>query len=155
MPTFLQQHDSRKPIIQIPKIDTTNPAFIIKLAINVKSLIGAYFHFSYLLTRHCRLASTFVISLIVYTAGAASFASAEGHLELAGPGRAVEVAIAVIVAEQIITAGLAAACNGERLVDGGEEVFLDRGHEGDDGVEVRGGVLGIKAAEEVALRCVR
>lgn len=38
--TFFQQHNPREPIIQIPKVDTTNSALIVKFAVDVKRLIG-------------------------------------------------------------------------------------------------------------------
>jgi len=48
----------------------------------------------------------------------------DGRIEFVAPGAAVAVAIAVVVAEQIVTAGLFAATDFERLVYGCEQFFF-------------------------------
>lgn len=60
------------------------------------------------------------------------------------------VAVAVVVAEQVVASRLRAAPCRERLVDGCEEVFGEGGGKGADVREVGGGVFGVEAAEEVA-----
>jgi hypothetical protein len=45
------------------------------------------------------------------------------RLELPAPRRAVTVAIAVIVAQEVVAAGFSAPAHGQGLVDGGEKVF--------------------------------
>lgn len=60
------------------------------------------------------------------------------------------VAVAVVVAEEVVAARLLAAPGLEGLVDGGEEVFGEGGDEGAEGGEVAGGVGWVEAAEEVA-----
>lgn len=52
-----------------------------------------------------------------------------GRVELVAPGAAETVAIAVVVAEQVITAGLPAATDCERLIYGGEQFFLMFGNQ--------------------------
>lgn len=63
------------------------------------------------------------------------------------------VAVAVVVADQVVAARLLAAPDLERLVDGGEEVFGEVGREGAYAGEIGGRVFGVETAEEVAGRC--
>lgn len=59
------------------------------------------------------------------------------------------VAIAVVVAEEVVAARLLAAPHRQRLVDGREQVLGQVRRERDDGVEVVGRVLGVEAPEQV------
>jgi hypothetical protein len=124
--TLLQQHNPRKPIIQIPKINTAHTPFIIQLPINIKRIIRTNLHLPQLITRNSALSSPLIIPLII---DAPDALSAQRRFKLAGPGRPVAVAVAVVVAQQIVAAGLAAAGDCEGLVDGGEQVFGQGGDE--------------------------
>ncbi len=84
--------------------------------------------------------------MVIYAA--CSSASSRG-LEFSRPGRSIAVPVAVVVAEQVVAAGLSTAGDGEGLINGGEEVLGEGGDEGDEGVEVRGGVFRVETAEEV------
>lgn len=94
-PTFLQQNDPRKPIIQIPKVHTAYTPLIIQLPINIKRLIRPNLHLSHPLTRHSALPGPLIIPLLVHTTDART---TQRRLELAGPGRPVAVSVAVVVA---------------------------------------------------------
>jgi hypothetical protein len=118
--TFLQQHHPGKPIIQIPKIHTRNPTLIVQLSVNIKCLIGFNLHLPHALTRYSSFSSSIIVALFVYTAGTCA---SERCLEFAGPRRAIAVTVAVVVAEEVVAAGFAAAGDCERLIDRGEEVF--------------------------------
>jgi hypothetical protein len=59
------------------------------------------------------------------------------------------VAVAVVIAQQVLSARLLASSNRQRLVDRGEQVLCQVWREGDDGVEVRGCVLRVQPSEEV------
>jgi hypothetical protein len=144
--TFLQQHHAGKAIVEIPKIHTADPALVVQLPIHVEGFVRAHLHLPHSLARHGALTS----ALIAIGANTALGWVVERGLELPGPGRAVGVAVAVVVAEQVVTAGIAAAPDRQRLVDGGEEVFGEVGDELDERFEVGAGVFGIEAAEEVA-----
>ncbi len=53
------------------------------------------------------------------------------------------VAVAVVVADQVVPARLLASPDLERLVDGGEEVFGEVGREGAYAGEIGGRVFGV------------
>lgn len=143
--TLLQQNNTRKPIIQIPEIHTTHAPLIIQLTIHIKRIIGLDLHLAHPLAGD----STLSRSLAAACANAARTALIQWRVELVGPWRAVRVAVAVVVAQEIVAACLLAALDGQGLVDGREKVFGQVGGEGDDGVEVVGCVFGVEAAEEV------
>ena len=144
--TFLQQHNPRKPIVQIPEIHRAHSPLVVQLAIDIKRLVRFDLHLPHPLSGDGSLARTFATG----AGNTTGTTFIERGVELVAPGRAVRVAIAVVVAEEVVTAGLLAPLYGKRLVDGGEEVFGQVGGEGDKGVEVVGGVFWIEAAEEVA-----
>ena len=75
-----------------------------QLAVNIKGLVCADFEATDTLRAHLCIV--------------------DGRVEFVAPGAAVAVAIAVVVAEQVIAAGLFAAADFERLVYGGEEFFF-------------------------------
>lgn len=148
--TLLQQHHTSKPIIQVPEINRAHPPLVVQLSVDIKRLIGLDFHFSYTLAWNGTLASAFIAASC---ANAASAGFVEGGVELVGPGGAVRVAVTVVIAEEVITAGLLAALDGERLVDRGEKLFGEVGVEGDDVGEVVTSVFWVEAAEEVPVCC--
>jgi hypothetical protein len=84
-----------------------------QLAVNVKGLICADFEAADALGAHLCIV--------------------DGRVEFVAPGAAVAVAIAVVVAEQVIAAGLFAAADFERLVYGCEEFFFVFGDQAADG----------------------
>ena len=65
----------------------------------------------------------------------------DGRVELVAPGAAVAVAIAVVVAEEVVTTGLLATADFERLVYRGEQFFFMFGDQAADGREVGRRVL--------------
>lgn len=144
--TFLQQHDTSEPIVKVPEIHAAHAPLVVQIAINIEGVIGPDLHLADTLARDCALASALAASR-AYAAGAALI---EWGVKLVGPRRAVAVAIAVVVAQEVVAAGLLAAADGEGLVDGGEEILGQVGGERDDGVEVVGCVFGVQPPEEVA-----
>jgi len=75
-----------------------------QLAVNIKGLVCADFEAADALGTH--------LSIV------------DGRVEFVAPGAAVAVAIAVVVAEQVVAASLFAAADLERLVYGSEEFFF-------------------------------
>ena len=133
--TFLQKHHPRKPIIQVPEVDTAHSAFVIQFSIDINSLIHPDFHFPHLLARLRAILPFF-----------------QRGLELVAPRTPIAVPVAVVVTEQVIPSGPLASPDLERLVDGGEEVFGEVGSEGAYAGEIGGGVFRVQAAEEVTGR---
>lgn len=145
--TFLQQHHAREPIVQVPKVDAAHAALVVQVTVNVKGLVGLDLYFAHALARDSPLART----LAAPNADAAGSRTAlvQRGVELVGPRRAVAVAVAVVVAEQVVAARLLAPPDRQRLVDGREEVLGQVGRKRDDGVEVVGRLLGVEPTEEV------
>jgi hypothetical protein len=117
--TFLQQHHARKPIIQIPEINTTDASLVIQLPIDIKRLVRSNLHLPHPLARHRALPGP----LIAMLPHPSITRLIERWLELSTPRRAVAVAVAVIVAQKVVAASFPTPADGQRLVDGGEEVF--------------------------------
>jgi hypothetical protein len=117
--TLLQQHNPRKPVVQIPKVHARYSALVVQLPVHIKRLVRAHLHLPYPLPRHGALARTFIPA----GAHAAETAFIERRVELVGPRRAVAIAVAVVVAYEVVAAGLLAATDFEGLVDGREEVL--------------------------------
>lgn len=91
------------PIVQVPKVHTAHSPLVVELPVNVKCLIGRDLEFSHSLTRDGPVFKR--------------------RVEFIAPGGTVAVAIAVVVAEEVVATRLCAAADFQRLVDGGEEVF--------------------------------
>jgi len=138
--TLLQQHHPRKPIIQVPKVNAAGAPFVVELPVDIERLVGGHLHLPHPLARQ-RTAAIFIVPL--------PSGILEWRVKLVGPGRAVTVAIPIVVAEQVVASRLLAPPHRERLVDRREEVFLQVGCERDNGVEVVCRVLRIEAAEKV------
>jgi hypothetical protein len=51
--TLLQENDSRKPIIQIPKVHTPYTPLIIELPVDIKRLVGCNLQLAHPLTGDC------------------------------------------------------------------------------------------------------
>jgi hypothetical protein len=149
--TLLQQHHPREPIIQIPKIHTRHTPLVVQLPIHIERLVRANLHLPHPLTRHRALACT----LVTPRTDTAQPTLIERRVELVRPRAAVAVAVTVVVAYEVVAAGLLAAADLEGLVDGGEEVFGEVGGELDEAVEMGGCVFGVESAEEVAVGLVR
>lgn len=124
--TFLQQHNPRKPIIQVPEVHRAKPPLIIQLAIHIKRLIRSNLHLPHPVTRHRARSGPLINTTLT--------ALLERRLKLPRPWRPVAVAIAVVVADQVVALSLAAPARAERLVDGGEEVLGQVGDEADERV---------------------
>lgn len=73
-------------------------------------------------------------------------------LELVAPGTPPCVSVPIVIAEEVIPAGLLAAADLERLVDRREKILSQVWCEGGDAIEVLGGGGWGKAAEKVAAR---
>ncbi len=147
-PTLLQQHHPRKPIVQIPQIHRARAPLIVQIPVHIKRLIRLDLHAAHPLAGHRALAGALVAPTRADTAGRRLV---QRRVELVAPGRAVAVAVAVVVAEQVVAARLLAAADCEGLVDRREEVFGQVGGQGDYVGEVGRGVFGVEAAEEVAV----
>src|SRR5438132_1675247 len=113
MPTFLEQHNPRKAVIQVPEIDRGNTALVVQVAVDVKRLVGLDLHLAHPLPGDGALAGT----LVSASADAADAGLVKWRVELVAPWRAVAVAVAVVVAQEVVAAGLLAALDHERLVD--------------------------------------
>lgn len=148
--TLLHQDHASKAVIQVPQIDTAHASLVVQFSVNVKRLVGLDFHLAHPLVRNGPLAGT----VVAPGADAADAALVQRRVKLVAPWRAVAVAVAVVVAEEIVAAGLPTPLDGEGLVDGREEVFGQVRGEGDDCAEVLAGVFGVKAAEEVAVQSI-
>lgn len=111
--TLLQQHNASKPIIQIPKVDGADAALVVQLPVDIEGLVGADLHAADLLGGRVRGAA----------AAAAAAAARERRVELVAPRRPVAVAVAVVVAEEVLAPRLPAPAHGERLVDRREQVL--------------------------------
>jgi hypothetical protein len=85
-------------------------------------------------------------------------AVARGHalvnrrLEFVAPRTPPAVAIAIVVAAQEVALRLGALLDCERDVDGLEEVFLQRGVELDNVVDVALDVFGVQPPQQIAIR---
>lgn len=145
--TLLQQHNARKSIVQVPEVHRRHTALVVQLAVDVERLVGLDLHLAHPLAGDSALARTFTAAC-THPAGTALV---QRGVELVAPRRAVRVAVAVVVTEEVVTARLLAALDREGLVDGREEVFGEVWGEGDEGVEVVRGVFGVEATEEVAV----
>ena len=137
--TLLQQHNTGEAIIQVPEVDAAHSALIIQLAVDVESLVGLDLHAAH------TLAGQGTASIGALGGGALG----QRRVELVGPRRAVAVAVAVVIAQEVVAAGLLAAADGEGLVDGREQVLGQVRGEREQVLEVGGGVLGVEAAEQV------
>ena len=79
--TFLQQHDPGKAVIQIPKVDARNPALVVELAVDVECRVCRNLHLPQALGRECGVRQ-------------------RGRVLIA-PWRAIRVAVAVVVTQEI------------------------------------------------------
>ena len=145
-PTFLKKDNTCKSIVEIPKVNTAHAAFVIQIAIDIEGLVRLNFHLANTLAWDCTLACAFVST----SANATRASLIQGRVKLVGPWRAVAVAIAIVVAKEVVSASLLAAAHGKGLVDGRKEIFGQVRGDGDDGVEMVGCLLGIETAQEVA-----
>lgn len=102
-------HIPISPLSLWPPHDQTNSQF----PINIKRLIRPHLHLPHPLARDDSIV--------------------QRRVKLPAPRAAMAVAVAVVVAEEVVAAGLLAAPGLERLVDGGEEVFGEGGDEGAKG----------------------
>jgi hypothetical protein len=143
--TLLEQNHTCEAVVQVPKVNAAHAALVVQLPVHVKRLVRANLHLAHPLARYGPLAR----ALAAAGTDPAGTALVQRGVELVGPRGPVAVAVAVVVAEEVFSAGLLAPLHGEGLVDGREEVLGQVGGEGDDGVEVVGGVLGVEAPEEV------
>jgi hypothetical protein len=128
--TLLQQHHAGEAILEIPKIHAADAALEVQLAVDIEGLVGADLHLAHALARQLRVRRR--------------------RLELVAPGAAPAVAIPIVIAQEVVAAGLLAAGDLERGVDGGEQVLRQWGDERAERVKVGGCVFGIEAAEEIA-----
>lgn len=127
--TFLQQHHSSEPVIQVPEVDTPYSAFVVQLPIDVERLVRCDLQFPHPLARD---GSIF-----------------EWWIELVAPRRSVAVPIAVVVTEKVIAVGLRTATDLERLVNRSKEIFCQVWNDGSNGMQVLLCVAGREAAEEI------
>ncbi len=146
--TLLEQHHASKPIVQIPQVHRRHAPLIVQIPVHIKRLIRLDLHLPHPLPGHSPLPSALIRAASAHTAQAAGLV--QRRVELVAPGRAVAVTVAVVVAQQVVSARLLAAADGEGLVDRRQQVLGQVGRERDDVVEVLGRVLGVEAAEEVA-----
>ena len=145
--TLFEKDNAGKAIVQVPEVHAADAALVVQLAVHVKRLVGPNLHLAHALARN----RPFARSLAPARADAARAARGlvQRRVELVGPRRAVAVAVAVVVAEEVVAARLPAALDRQRLVDRREQVLGQVRRERDDGVEVVGGVLGVEAPEQV------
>lgn len=113
--TLLEQHHTSKPIIQIPKVDRRHAALVVQFAVDVKRLVGLDLHFADALPGHGTLTGPLVSAAAAHAAQAAALV--QRRVKLVAPWRAVAVAVAVVVAQQVVAPRLLAAPHRQRLVD--------------------------------------
>jgi len=107
-PTFLKKDNPCKSIVEIPEVNTAHAAFVIQVAIDIEGLVRLDFHLANTLTWDRTLACA-LVSTSAYTTRASLI---QGRVKLVGPWRAVAVAIAIVVAKEVVSAGLLAAAHG-------------------------------------------
>lgn len=146
--TLLQQHNTCKPVIQVPEIHAADAALVVQFAVHVKRLVGLDLHLAHALARNRPLSGPFAAAR-ADAARAAAAGLVERRVKLVGPRRAVAVAVAVVVAQQVVAARLLAALDRQRLVDRRQQVLGQVRRQLDDGAQVVGRVLGVEAAEQV------
>lgn len=154
--TLLQQDHARKPVFQVPEVDARHAALVVpvtercrvssphlllpsflagrdsQLPVNVHTLVRAYLH------------------LPDPVAGLRPVVIIQRRLKLIAPWAPPAVAVAVVVAKEVVATRRAATPRLEGLVDGGEEFLGQGGHDGAYCGEILGGLGRGKAAEEVA-----
>lgn len=145
--TLLQQNNPCKPVVQIPQIHRRHAAFIVQVPVDIKRLVGFHLHFAHALARDGAFPGALITAACPDAAGAGLV---QRRVELVAPRRAVTVAVAVVVAQQVVAPRLLAAADSQRLVDGREQVFGQIGGERDDVVEVLRRVFGVEPPQEVA-----
>jgi hypothetical protein len=111
---------------------TPSPHVHSQLSVHIKRLVRLDLHLPYAITRRDALLNR--------------------RLELVAPRTPPAISIAVIIAAQKVALRLCAFLDGERDVNRLEQVFLERGVEGYDVVDVALDVLGVEPAQEVAGR---
>jgi hypothetical protein len=145
--TLLQQHNARKPVVQVPQKHRRHAALVVQIPVDVKGLVGLDLHLAHALAGHGALPGALIAAAGPDAAGAGLV---QRRVELVAPRRAVAVAVAVVVAQQVVAPRLLAAADRERLVDRREQVLGQVGRERDDVVEVLGRVFWVEPPEEVA-----
>lgn len=154
--TLLQEYDAGEPVVEVPEVDAADAALVVELAVDVEGLVGADLHAADLLGGGAGSGSggSFVgARTTVGTGTAAATTTAgvvEGRVELVAPGGPVAVAVAVVVAEQVLATGLAAPAHGQGLVYRRQQVLRQLRRDVDQAVQVRRRVLRVQAAEQVA-----
>jgi hypothetical protein len=147
--TLLQQHNAREPVVQVPQKHRRHAALVVQIPVDVKGLVGLDLHLAHALAGHGALPGALIAAAGPDAAGAGLV---QRRVELVAPRRAVAVAVAVVVAQQVVAPRLLAAADRERLVDRREQVLGQVGRERDDVVEVLGRVFWVEPPEEVAGR---
>lgn len=127
--TLLQKDNTRKPIIQIPEVNTPNTALIVQITVDIKRLVGRNLELPHPLTGHGSIIKR--------------------RIKFIAPGRSVAVTVSVVVAEQVVALGLRTTANLQGLVDGGEKVFGEIGDDTSNCLKVALCVAGIETPEEV------
>lgn len=146
--TFLQENHAGESIVQVPKVYAAHTTLVVQISVHVKRLIGLDLHLADPLAGDRALTG----ALATTSADAADAAFVQRRVELVAPWGAVAVAVAVVVAEEVVAARLLAALDGQGLVDGREKVLRQIRCEGNDCIQVVGRVFRVQAAEEVARR---
>lgn len=129
-PTLLQENDARKPIIQIPEVDTSNTTLVVEFPVNIEGFVRRNLQPSHSFTWYCAIIERWV--------------------EFIAPGRSVAVAITIVITEEVIPLCLGAATDLERLVDGGQEVFGEIWNKGRNGLQILLCIAGVQPPEKVA-----
>lgn len=145
--TLLEQHDAGEAVVEVPEVDAAHAALVVELAVDVKGLVGLDLDGPDALAGDGALAGALAAAAGPDAAGAALV---ERRVEAVGPRGAVAVAVAVVVAQQVVAPRVLAAPQLQRLVDRREQVLGQVRGQRDDGVEVRARVLGVEPPEEVA-----
>lgn len=144
--TFLQQNHTCEPIVQVPKVNTADAAFVVQVAVDVKRLVGLDFH----LTDSLAWDGAFACSFATSSSDTAGTALVQGRVELVGPWGSVAVAITVVVTQQVVSPGLFASLNRKGLVYRRQQVFRQVGRQSNDGVEVLARVFRVESTKQVS-----
>ena len=128
--TLLQENNARKPIIQIPEVDTSNTTLVVEFPVNIERFVRGNLQPSHSLARYCAIVERWV--------------------EFIAPGRSVAVAITVVITEEVIPLRFGAATDLERLVDGGQKVFSKVWDNGRNGLQILLCIAGVQPPEKVA-----
>ena len=126
---FLDEYDAGEAVLVVPEVDGRDAALEVHLAVLLEGRVG--------------------LDLEAAQAVRGLDALVERRLVHVAPRRAIRVAVAVIVAQQVVLADEFVARHLERLIDGAQQVLAQVGHQVDELRQVLLDLLRRQAAHQV------